>query len=168
MGNTDYRGRIIWMLLTSRPDLLPIDLKRQGRAEVHIPLFYPHDSQEVAKMFHVLADKNQIALAPDAVPPVAADGGLSGADIESIVLGAQRRALADQRNSVSKEDLQTAMDDFIPSAQGLEKEMQELVAVLECTDREFLPSDWRRRIDQPDGRAQLQERLMILRDMVDQ
>ena len=42
MGNSRYRGKIIWMLLTSRPDLLPIDLKRQGRAEVHIPLFYPH------------------------------------------------------------------------------------------------------------------------------
>src|SRR5262249_52216913 len=34
MGDTRYRGRIVWMLLTSRPDLLPIDLKRQGRAEV--------------------------------------------------------------------------------------------------------------------------------------
>ena len=43
MGDTQYRGRIIWMLLTARPDLLPIDLKRQGRAEVHIPLFYPTD-----------------------------------------------------------------------------------------------------------------------------
>src|SRR5262245_14236250 len=31
MGDTRYRGQIIWMLLTSRPDLLPIDLKRQGR-----------------------------------------------------------------------------------------------------------------------------------------
>ena len=44
MGDTRYRGQIIWMLLTSRPDLLPIDLKRQGRAEVHIPLFYPTSS----------------------------------------------------------------------------------------------------------------------------
>ena len=41
MGGTRYRGRIIWMLLDCRPDLQPIDLKRQGRAEVHIPLFYP-------------------------------------------------------------------------------------------------------------------------------
>src|SRR5438034_1089754 len=38
MGDTQYRGRIIWMLLTARPDLLPIDLKRQGRAEVDIPV----------------------------------------------------------------------------------------------------------------------------------
>src|SRR4030095_14737980 len=41
MGDTRYGGRILWMLLTARPDLLPIDLKRQGRAEVHVPLFYP-------------------------------------------------------------------------------------------------------------------------------
>src|SRR5204862_3709614 len=39
MGDTRYRGKIIWMLLTARPDLLPIDITRQGRAEVHIPLF---------------------------------------------------------------------------------------------------------------------------------
>ena len=49
MGNTRYRGRIVWMLLTSRPDLLPIDLKRQGRAEVHIPLFYPYEEAEIRR-----------------------------------------------------------------------------------------------------------------------
>ena len=41
MGDTRYRGKLLWMLFTSRPDLLPIDLKRQGRAEVHLPLFSP-------------------------------------------------------------------------------------------------------------------------------
>jgi len=30
MGNTEFRGKIVWFLLTSRPDLLPVDLKRQG------------------------------------------------------------------------------------------------------------------------------------------
>src|SRR5262249_50396690 len=46
MGDTRYRGKILWMLLTCRPDLLPIDLKRQGRAEVHIPLFYPAEQDQ--------------------------------------------------------------------------------------------------------------------------
>ena len=41
MGNTEYRGKIVWFLITSRPDLLPVDLKRQGRAEEHLALFYP-------------------------------------------------------------------------------------------------------------------------------
>ena len=60
---------------------------------------------------------------------------LSGADIESIVLSARRRVLADGRDTVTQADLQAALDAFIPSAQGLEKEMQELVAVLECSPR---------------------------------
>ncbi|HEQ71614.1 MAG TPA: AAA family ATPase, partial [Spirochaetia bacterium] len=38
MGNTEFRGKIIWFLITCRPDLLPIDLKRQGRAEEHLAL----------------------------------------------------------------------------------------------------------------------------------
>ena len=90
MGNTRYRGKIIWMLLTSRPDLLPIDLKRQGRAEVHIPLFYPRRAAEIRAMFETMARKNKLALAADAVPAVSADRRLSGADIESIVLTATR------------------------------------------------------------------------------
>src|SRR5207302_8204408 len=70
MGDTRYRGRIVWMLLTARPDLLPIDLKRQGRAEVHIPLFYPTDEQEIRQMFVILAKKLGSRVAPEDVPPI--------------------------------------------------------------------------------------------------
>jgi AAA+ superfamily predicted ATPase len=167
MGNTRYRGKIIWMLLTSRPDLLPIDLKRQGRAEVHIPLFYPQSSEEITKMFRVMAAKNNIEIEDDAVPEVKGQRNLSGADIESVVLNARRLVLADQRESITREDLKSAWESFIPSAQGLEKEMQELVAVLECTDRDFLPDDWRNQIDQPDGRSRLQKRLVSLREVIE-
>ena len=63
MGDTRYRGKLLWMLLTSRPDLLPIDLKRQGRAEVHLPLFSPPGEAEVAFMIRVMARKNKTSLA---------------------------------------------------------------------------------------------------------
>ncbi|MGH7552680.1 MAG: ATP-binding protein, partial [Longimicrobiales bacterium] len=69
MGDTRYRGRILWMLLTARPDLLPIDIKRQGRAEVHIPLFYPMDDEELRQMFVVMAKKLGTTLRPEDVPP---------------------------------------------------------------------------------------------------
>jgi len=59
MGDTRYRGKILWVLLTTRPDYLPIDLKRQGRAEIHIPLFYPTDDMELRRMFVVHADHGQ-------------------------------------------------------------------------------------------------------------
>src|SRR5689334_14289114 len=78
MGDTRYRGQIIWMLLTSRPDLLPIDLKRQGRCEVHIPLFPPQDAAEITAMFRAMSKKNKVPLADDAVPEVSPERQLSG------------------------------------------------------------------------------------------
>jgi AAA+ superfamily predicted ATPase len=166
MGDTRYRGKIVWMLLTSRPDLLPIDLKRQGRAEVHIPMFYPDAEAEIREMFVTMARKNKVTLTPDDVPPVSADRHLSGADIESIVLAAKRRALAAERTEVHKQDIEEAVLDFIPSAQGLEKELQELAAVLECTQLNFLPPDLRAKVAQPGGRMQIQERVVALRQLL--
>lgn len=168
MGNTRYRGKIIWMLLTSRPDLLPIDLKRQGRAEVHIPLFYPRDPADIRSMFEVMARKNKVRLAPDAIPDVSPDRRLTGADIESVVLAARRAGLAAGRDETSRADLETALAEFIPSAQGLEKELQELAAALECTQLPFLPPEWREKVSPPDGRTRLQERMMAIRQLLEQ
>ncbi len=39
MGNTRNRGKIIWILASSRPDLIEVDLKRPGRIDVKIPIF---------------------------------------------------------------------------------------------------------------------------------
>jgi len=168
MGNTRYRGKIIWMLLTSRPDLLPIDLKRQGRAEVHIPLFAPHDQEEMRGMLMSMARKNKVKLAAEAIPQVATDRRLTGSDMESLVLAASRRALEDNRSEVTAADLEYALTEFIPSAQGLEKELQELAAVLECTQMSFLPPEWREKVSLPDGRSRLQERMVAIRQLLEQ
>jgi ATP-dependent 26S proteasome regulatory subunit len=47
LSNTRNRGRIVWVFATSRPDLLEVDLKRQGRLDVHIPLFPPQTPEEM-------------------------------------------------------------------------------------------------------------------------
>jgi hypothetical protein len=39
MSNTGNRGKIVWILASSRPDLIEVDLKRPGRVDVKIPLF---------------------------------------------------------------------------------------------------------------------------------
>jgi AAA+ superfamily predicted ATPase len=168
MGNTRYRGKIIWMLLTSRPDLLPIDLKRQGRAEVHIPLFAPHDEEEARRMLEAMARKNQVKLSAETLPRVATDRRLTGSDMESLVLAARRRALTEGRAEVTTADLEYALTEFIPSAQGLEKELQELAAVLECTQMSFLPPQWREKVSQPEGRSRLQERMVAIRQLLEQ
>jgi SpoVK/Ycf46/Vps4 family AAA+-type ATPase len=167
MGDTRYRGRIVWMLLTCRPDLLPIDLKRQGRAEVHIPMFYPHDDVEIRSLFVVLGKKLGARLAPEDVPAVPHRGDLSGADIEGIVGRALRRSLLAGHDHVTKDALAEAVEQFMPSTQSLERELQEIAATIECTDRQFLPPHVLERLERTGGRPKLQERLTAIARLVD-
>src|SRR5437588_1568658 len=115
MGDTQYRGRIIWMLLTARPDLLPIDLKRQGRAEVHIPLFYPTDDNEIRQMFVILAKKIGSRLAPEDIPAIPQRGQLSGADIEGMVGRAWRTSLLAGADHVTREALADVAAQVMPA-----------------------------------------------------
>jgi len=45
--------------------------------------------------------------------------------------------------AVDKEDLKSALEDFIPPYYPTEIELQNLVAVLECTSRSLLPQKYR-------------------------
>jgi SpoVK/Ycf46/Vps4 family AAA+-type ATPase len=159
MGDTEYRGKIVWFLLTSRPDLLPVDLKRQGRAEEHLALFYPQSDAERDELFRAMARKQQVktsigsfsALLPSARRDV------SGADIEAMLTRARFRAVAGGRTEPREEDLAAVIADFVPPSYPLEIELQNLVAVLECTSRELIPAVWR---DQ--DRSRLTERAQEL------
>jgi hypothetical protein len=44
--------------------------------------------------------------------------------------------------------------------------MQEIAAVLECTEKRFLPERWKGKVGEPGGRARLQERLAAIREVV--
>jgi SpoVK/Ycf46/Vps4 family AAA+-type ATPase len=145
MANTEYRGRIVWFLITSRPDLLPIDLKRQGRAEEHLALFYPETDAEYETLFDIMLKKSGLKTPVESIKEVVADPrGLSGADIEAILA---RAALAcdavEDAVAVPAEVLRKAFEDFIPASSPLERELQILVAVQECTSRELLPPAYR-------------------------
>jgi ATP-dependent 26S proteasome regulatory subunit len=154
------------MLLTARPDLLPIDLKRQGRAEVHIPLFYPTDDKEIRQMFVILARKLGSRVAPEDVPTVPQRGDLSGADIEGMVGRAWRTSLIAGADHITREALADVVAQFMPSTQGLERELQETAAILECTDRQFLPAGILEKTTMEGGRAKLQARLTALKQIV--
>ena len=40
---------------------------------------------------------------------------------------------------MTREALAEVVSQFMPSTQGLERELQETAAMIECTDRQFLP-----------------------------
>ena len=54
----------------------------------------------------------------------------------------------------------------MPSTQGLERELQETAAMLECTDRQFLPPAILEKMEAEGGRGKLQARLTALKQMV--
>jgi SpoVK/Ycf46/Vps4 family AAA+-type ATPase len=163
MGDTAYRGKIIWFLLTCRPDLLPIDIKRQGRCEVHIPLFYPEGADDWKEMFVVMGKKSHIQITVDEVPEPPEGQSLSGADIEGIVNRAQRLALIEKSKDVTGEHLQRVLADFVPAADSEEKQLQILAAMLETTDIRFLPQKERHRSLSPKGRSELLRRFTHLK-----
>jgi SpoVK/Ycf46/Vps4 family AAA+-type ATPase len=144
MGNTDFRGKIVWFLLTSRPDLLPVDLKRQGRAEEHLALFYPETTQERVELVKTMARKAKVSFHGEVSDVLPNDlPKMSGADIEAALVRAKLRAVSDKRDKVTAEDLRETFEDFVPPSYPLEVELQTLVAVSECTSRELLPESYR-------------------------
>ncbi len=146
MGNTEYRGKIIWFLITCRPDLLPIDLKRQGRAEEHLALFYPDTTEEKVELFRTLQRKLDIKVKDFPLADIfrAFKFEVSGADIEAILVRAKMGATMAGRAIVTREDIDETIRDFIPPAYPHEIELQNLVAVLECTSREMVPAKYQK------------------------
>ncbi len=141
MSNTDNRGKIIWFLMTARPDLMPIDLKRQGRAEEHLALFHPESFQERKELFEAMMQKTGVSLSEEFVPSQLENENhtWSGADIEAALTRASFLAAKEGAERVSREHLTEAFNDFLPAAYPDEIELQTLVAVMECTSKNLLP-----------------------------
>ncbi len=145
MGNTEMRGKVIWFLLTCRPDLLPVDLKRQGRAEEHIALFYPSTDEERLALLRAMQKKTGTPLSSPEAEKFFLEraGSLSGADIEALLMRARMKSALENETQVDVDDLKDALEDFIPPSYPTEIELQELAAVLECTSRSLLPERYR-------------------------
>jgi AAA+ superfamily predicted ATPase len=145
MGNTELRGKVIWFLLTCRPDLLPVDLKRQGRAEEHIALFYPDTPEERLALLRAMQKKIGMTLFAEETEEffLAHSGSLSGADIEAVLIRSELRGRLLKKSAMDTEDLKAALEDFIPPYYPTEIDLQNLVAVLECTSRSLLPQKYR-------------------------
>ncbi len=167
MADTRNRGRVLWFLITARPDLLPIDLKRQGRAEEHIPLFYPETLGEYDEIFQVMKKKLAMKCAVASLGEVASEEalkGYSGSDLEAVLVRAVLEAEAAEASEVAVEHLRRAFTDFIPTTNSLERELQILAAILECTSKELLPTKFRD-LDRAAVQARLSEIKRELRSL---
>jgi SpoVK/Ycf46/Vps4 family AAA+-type ATPase len=145
MSDTRNRGRIVWVFATSRPDLLEVDLKRQGRLDVHIPLFPPQSHDEMQSLLLSLAKRLGFPLEAGDIPPLPEGIVLGGNEVEGILVRALRLfELQKGPRSPLREILAGVFKDIRPNAYTRKLEYMDLVAVKECTDSSFLPSQYRK------------------------
>ncbi len=146
MSDTDNRGRIIWFLVTARPDLMPVDFKRQGRAEEHIGLFYPETLEEKQELLEVMLRKtginylNKEEFDEDFFEDITVK---SGADMEAALTRAKFKAASLGIEEVNLDIIVQVFNDFLPPTYPEEIELMEYSAVLECTSKELLPPRFR-------------------------
>lgn len=140
MSNTKNRGKIIWVFATSRPDLLEVDLKRQGRLDVHIPLFSPQTKDEYKKLLLSVAKKMNFSITENDLPELPDEGTFGGNEIEGILVRAIRTfELSDDPSIEFKTILKQIILEITPNSYVKKLEYMDLIAVKECTDKKFLP-----------------------------
>jgi hypothetical protein len=122
-------------------------MKRQGRFGLCIPLFPAQTPDEVLELFNTVAKVKKIALNDAIIAFIREQLGnrpLTGSDVESILTRAKERAvLAKRDNDVQRGDLEDAVSSFIDPLDPNLLHMQEEAAVLACSDRRYLPENYR-------------------------
>ena len=145
MSDTSNRGRIMFLVMTNRPDKLDVDLKRAGRLDRKIPFLYSQTPEEVELVAKALLRKNKIKTEVDLGTLREEFSqklvGYSNADVEAVILMANDDAARESGDnaSVAKEHFVRAANDYFPSRDIELLEYMELLAVFESSSRRFLP-----------------------------
>jgi SpoVK/Ycf46/Vps4 family AAA+-type ATPase len=145
MSDTGNRGRILFLVMTNRPDKLDVDLKRAGRLDRKIPFLYSQTPEEVEEVARALVRKNRIKTEVDFSTIrdrfSAKLVGYSNADVEAVLLLANDDAAraADGDAPVTADNLIAAAADYFPSRDVELLEYMELLAVFEASSRRLLP-----------------------------
>jgi hypothetical protein len=144
MSDTANRGNILFAMMTNRPDKLDADMKRPGRFDLKLPFFPPQDDEARIAITRALLKKNKIKHRVSDYPAFARRvEGMTGAEIEAVLLVATNFAEDDGRETIGDTDLIAAAADFIPSRDDAMMRYMELLAVFECSSRQMLPERYR-------------------------
>ncbi len=148
MSDTSNRGRILFLVMTNRPDKLDVDLKRAGRLDRKIPFLYSQTPEEVEQVARAVIRKNKVRTDAD-LPSIRASFsqklvGYSNADVEAVVLMANDDAAreAGTETTVEARHFEHAAGDYFPSRDVELLEYMELLAVFETSSRRLLPAKY--------------------------
>jgi hypothetical protein len=143
MSDSSNRGKIVWVLASSRPDLIEIDLKRPGRVDVKIPIFPTSTPAEGFALLRVLCQRRGVPidendssslekLVPDWLTPGAA---------ETLAVKTLRGVLTEK--ITPQQALFRNLTDYQPPVPRDVMEAQIRLAVNEASDWDFVPQTFR-------------------------
>jgi AAA+ superfamily predicted ATPase len=141
MGDPKNRSRIVWVLMTARPDNLAPDLKRAGRCGLHLPIFDPEGADREAFIDFVLARcelKKSLFTRKERADFATRTASFSPADFRELIVEIQAEH-AMSESTMSPTILLKVLDDFLPSEIATQRRLQTLQARLHCSRRSLVP-----------------------------
>jgi transitional endoplasmic reticulum ATPase len=161
MSDTTWRGHVLWVAATNRPDLLDAALLRPGRLDKKIPILAPSATERAA----ILAVLTQAGFADAQAKELPSDEeyaalaetmvDYTGAEIEGIV-GKAVQLRARNRQLTIIDALRQAFEKIIPTTQNIT--LMTRLALLHCNDLDLVPEEHRelaRQLRHPGARAEL-------------
>ncbi|MBI4814675.1 MAG: ATP-binding protein [Deltaproteobacteria bacterium] len=160
MSDTTNRGRVLFVMMTNRPDKLDADIKRAGRLDRKIPFFYAQECDDVELVLEAQLRRQKVdsdLVFPRDRPKVSEKMlGYSNADIEAVTVLANDIA-QNEGSRATALIFERAIGDYLPSRDVFMLEYMELLAVFESSSRSLLPKRY-----QQIPLSELQERLALL------
>src|SRR5436190_1383065 len=143
MSNPANRGRIVWILASSRPDLIEVDLKRPGRVDVKIPIFPTTNPTESFALIRALSKRRGIELNDAdfaAIEPMIPTLLTPGA-AEAIAVKLYRSVKT--ANCSAQEALRDTLDGYQNPVPADVMQFQIAIAAREASDGDFVPEAFR-------------------------
>jgi SpoVK/Ycf46/Vps4 family AAA+-type ATPase len=151
MGDPDTRGHVIWLLASSRPDLIEVDLKRPGRVDVKIPLLPTTSAVESATLLGMLCKRMGLDVTAEQLQ------GL-GSKLPLLLTPGAAEAIAVKAYRLSKTQSLAPLKAIDACLTGYQAPVPESVlkfqmqlAVREATDLAFVPESLRGLADEGPG-----------------
>ena len=143
MADTDNRGNVVWVLGSSRPDLIEVDLKRPGRIDLKVPILPTATRAQSGGLIAALAKRYELLIEAqdlEAMIPVCPVMLTPGA-AEALVVKAYRMCRTESvAPAAALTRCLTGYQSAIPQ-DVLELQMR--LAIQEATDLAFVPEELR-------------------------
>jgi hypothetical protein len=143
MSDSGNRGRVLWLLASSRPDLIEVDLKRPGRVDVKVPLLPTSTTTESAQLIGLLARRYGLELTADdlarlesRMPTLLTPGAA-----EALVVKAYRHSRT--QNVPGGAALEASLVGYQNPVPADVLDFQMRIAIREATDLNFVPPAFR-------------------------